>query len=128
MFFRQCWQSVCVQQRTHCPENGIWVPSLVINSVGIELGLGSIEHLLNNVSLVNEGLGLMWTTSIAALSFASPSSLSECKIRTIICFSMHCDIFFYIMAHRQMQQDNARQKLMATRPSARVDVYSQGRS
>ena len=31
-----------------------WVVSLVLNSVGVELGLGSIEHLLNNVSLVHE--------------------------------------------------------------------------
>ena len=43
-----------MHQRTHYPEKGFWVASLVLNSVGIELGLGSIEHLLNNASLVYE--------------------------------------------------------------------------
>ena len=50
----QCWQTFCLQQRTHGPEKGFWVASLVLNSVSIELGFGSIEHLLNNVSLVLE--------------------------------------------------------------------------
>ena len=54
VFFAQGWQSFCVQQITHSQEKGFWVPRLVIDSVGVELGPGSIEHLLNNISWVHE--------------------------------------------------------------------------
>ena len=47
---RQCSQSFCVQQKIHYPQKGFWVASLVLNSFDIELGIGSIKHILDNIS------------------------------------------------------------------------------
>jgi len=55
---KQCSQSICVQQKIHCLENGFWVASLVLISFDIELGRSSIKNILDNISLFHEDFPL----------------------------------------------------------------------